>query len=175
MTSIDKAQSGSDQQDPGVLQLIWLSAHKKALSSYSRIIDEPTEDELRTKGMFKICLARSHIDDADAPDHNCGVAIANSDPSQEESTQLVRQEYSPILLDREDSEMSSPEDDIKISSSALIHRTCFCLHALLVALHASLIAIAIHHLEHKAVLPITRKSDLLSVTLSVALQAFYTV
>ncbi|KAH7922306.1 hypothetical protein BV22DRAFT_1131564 [Leucogyrophana mollusca] len=50
-----------------------------------------------------------------------------------------------------------------------------CLHVILVVLHLCLVSVAVCHAEHRAIVPITSTSYILTTMLSASLQAFYTL
>ncbi|KAH7920954.1 hypothetical protein BV22DRAFT_1132654 [Leucogyrophana mollusca] len=80
----------------------------------------------------------------------------------------------------------SMSDSVTIVKEWLPHRisslfsislrwTCYCLHAVLIALHLCLVGLAVRHTEHSVVVPITSRSSVLTAALSASLQAFYTI
>ncbi|KAH7920674.1 hypothetical protein BV22DRAFT_785661 [Leucogyrophana mollusca] len=60
-------------------------------------------------------------------------------------------------------------------STAQIRVLCYSLHGVLLAIHIVLLGLWTHHVEHQVVMPIGPFSNSLSVGLTVALQAFFTM
>ncbi|KAH7906629.1 hypothetical protein BJ138DRAFT_1220392 [Hygrophoropsis aurantiaca] len=52
---------------------------------------------------------------------------------------------------------------------------CHVLHAMLVVVHLSLVGVAVHHMEHNLILPITSTTDEYPIISSASMQAFYTL
>ncbi|KAH7923265.1 hypothetical protein BV22DRAFT_1130770 [Leucogyrophana mollusca] len=64
-------------------------------------------------------------------------------------------------------------NDNSSSSCSFLWYACNTLHAVLVVLHVCLVGVAVRHAEHKVVVRITQKTNMLTTIVSVSLEAFY--
>ena len=150
----------------GVLELIWITAHSTALQDLMKTVGSSVPDQLRLRGMkAEFCLADLASEPTTCEEENNIQFEAYTLQWQRFSTQGLFYCIFPSIL-------------IKFQLAFLIgkfftHCLCYALHIFFLALHMVLIVLLEYHPEHNVIM--ASDNPWVTTTLSVSLQAFYTV